>query len=387
MFRTDVVFAFQCAVGYSPCQARPSYFGTHNTSTHILPTASIMSLARFPVGSQMPRACGSLDYEYDSGDDWDDLGNDNDVDLANSTSSSSKGDDDDDDDGDGESSGGSNDSFINDDDSDDSDGFQQNKMLKARRAKLDRLRGKDKLIPSYSGPFENIPLSRHPLKASDLLVIPSGAEQHLTPAAFAAMLRTELALIGVTTHDQLALDKAEQERTAALRNKLAMSVEAVEEMHQIIVRDAKMKDDRVVFELKIKQMCDGVSKTEVLRTLKRFYTRSKGTLLRREMPWEPNDPRLFYKPPPKKTAATPNMTVAGAETAADSVAMSSAGLGGGGDIAAEGSRLAAQVEDETTMPAGYDEDQQQRDDEDDAVVGQKRSRLGDDGDEAFDRIS
>ncbi len=327
-FRTEVVCAMHCAVGYAPAQARPSYFGTHNTSHSILPFPSLLALARFPPGTDIPQSCGTLDYEYDSGDDWDYGGDEHDVDLADSSGDS-------DDDDSNSSSSDDDDSFINDVASDDSDGNIVNTTLRARRAKLDRIRGKDKLLPSFSGPFDGIPVMQHPLRLLDLMTVMSspgggivggssspqmmGPRRESDPASihdgvlqqwplskdmFARMMQAELAGVGVLTQEQIQLLQLEKERAAALRNKLAMSSEAIAQMHGLLIANPAMREETILHELRVQQLCAGVSKSEVQRTIKRFYLKVKGHWELRPVPWPADDPRLFVKSVAKPSAGS-----------------------------------------------------------------------------------
>ncbi|CUG92308.1 Hypothetical protein, putative [Bodo saltans] len=159
----EVVFCAFSSVGFEPAQARPSYWGTMNP---LLNTDELASLVHYPVDEEMPRLT-KVNYEYDSGDDWDVMESDD-------------GDVIDDGDGDaninvndeGDSDTDSDTSFVvDDDDNSEGDAEQLSSLVCARDRRQNRLRGKDRLVPGFSGPFENLSSLLHPLSHQTLFAI------------------------------------------------------------------------------------------------------------------------------------------------------------------------------------------------------------------------
>jgi hypothetical protein len=264
---SEVVYCGFHAVGYDPCQARPSYFGTYNVSRS---DSELRGLAQFPAGKEMPRL-SNIDYDYDSGDDWDHLDNDEDIEASDSSEEDEEDDDDDDD------------SFIDDNEvkAEDSDEEQQNKVLAARQRRLERLKGKDRLVPSFSGPFSDLALDCHPMRTFDIL-------ERLIPFTHASVTA---ALI-----EQLSLEDLMQppdEQALGLKNKREMNDEEINEMHRIIALSTRMSTDAVVDSLLRGRFCLGVANACIRRTIKRFYEKRHGMFLRRDAPWSVADERLF----------------------------------------------------------------------------------------------
>jgi hypothetical protein len=158
-FCREVVFCGFSAIGFEPAQARPSYWGTMNPA---LNSDELAALVRYPLGDTMPRL-STLNYEYDSGDDWDVMdSDDDDVDAS--------------DDEEAESDSGSEDSFIDDDAHSDSDTKNVSSFITARARRQNRLRGKDRLVPGFSGPFEGLVSRTHPLLTQSRFALASGVD-------------------------------------------------------------------------------------------------------------------------------------------------------------------------------------------------------------------
>ncbi|KAG5506282.1 hypothetical protein JIQ42_07900 [Leishmania sp. Namibia] len=303
-FDNEVVFAGFFAIGYDPCQSRPPYFGTYN---HLqeggLNEVELLQMGRFPLRGGIPRL-SNIDYEYDSGDDWDVMEGDEDIAM------SSSGDSDEADDM------GSLDSseleFIDDDD-DDSDCDIQRKIMEARQRRLHRLRNKDKLVPSYSGPFVGIPIDEHPLRGFDELE----RFAPLTATYFSKLLENEVnaftsggAGIPAGGDEGLSVEEleAKQQRAlmeAALKNRREMTDTELKALHTIIAANSKVSTKMILGVLKEQQLCIGVAKAEIGRTIKRFYERRHRSLVLRGEPWSPTDERLFARVASSKKAKPP----------------------------------------------------------------------------------
>ncbi|KAH9598369.1 Chromatin assembly factor 1 subunit A [Trypanosoma melophagium] len=352
-FCDEVVFCGFYAVGYDPCQSRPPYFGTHN-SQDSYNKEELLGLARFPVGTAMPQM-SNLDYQYDSGDDWDVVDGDEDIGASSS---------DNDDDGASDDSnscnsnssnafmGDSGDDFINDnDEDDDSDAELQRKMVEARQRRLNRLRHKDKLVPAFSGPFVGLAMIDHPLREYDRL---DRVSSTLEGSAFTALLEQELRAAGTITsaasavgnnnnnsnnigggvggadkvngndmitntisnnnglvtmvtdigNEELLEQQQQQQRllAAALRNRREMLPEELDALHVIIAANGKISFKAIVEALQQQQLCVGVARAEILRTICRYYERKHNTMVRRDEPWSATDERLYARQERRKAA-------------------------------------------------------------------------------------
>ncbi|CAD2222647.1 hypothetical protein AGDE_07680 [Angomonas deanei] len=294
LFNDELIYINFSAIGYEPCQSRPPYFGTFNTIQNGgLSNVELFQMARFSLDQEMPRLC-NVDYEYDSGDDWDVA----DGDDISSTST---------DDSDGANSLESTElDFINDDDGSDSEDGWQRKTMEARQRRMNRLKGKEKLIPAFSGPFVGIPCSDHPLRSYDRL-------QRVTPLTgvfFTALLEAEIrahnnfSSSGATAEDIALGDEQQKLVAAALNNRQReMSESELSALDLIVKANAKISMKGILDALNQQQLCVGVAKSEVFRTVRRFYERRHGMYIKRDKPWEPTDERLFQK---RKTARSAN---------------------------------------------------------------------------------
>ncbi|EAN91155.1 hypothetical protein, conserved [Trypanosoma cruzi] len=310
-FRDEVIFCGFYAIGYDPCQSRPPYFGTYN-SQDSLNMEELLQLARFDTGKEMPQM-SNLDYEYDSGDDWDVVENDEDLGASSS-------DTEDEEDSDYSSASDTDNDFINDndDEDDDSDAELQRKMVEERQRRLNRLRHKDKLVPVFSGPFVGIPRLEHPLRECDRM---ERLACTLDGASFTAMMEQEMrglgsaaALIslsdanrsgyggGGTVQTENATAESLDERVlqqrlvaAALRNRRDMLPDEIDAMHAIIAANGKIFPKAIVEALQGQQLCAGVARAEILRTIRRHYELKHKMMVRRPEPWSPTDERLFKK--------------------------------------------------------------------------------------------
>ncbi|CBZ24374.1 conserved hypothetical protein [Leishmania mexicana MHOM/GT/2001/U1103] len=293
-FDNEVVFVGFFAIGYDPCQSRPPYFGTYN---HLqegnLNEAELLQMGRFPLRRGIPRL-SNIDYEYDSGDDWDVMEGDEDI-AASSSSDSDK-------DSGLDSLDSSDLEFIDDSDSD-SDCETQRKIMEARQRRLHRLRNKSKLVPSYSGPFVGIPTDEHPLRGFDELerFVP------LNAAYFSKLLENELSTFtsggtGIPASDDEGLSAEEMEAKrqralmeAALKNRREMTDTEVKALHTIIASNSKVSTKMILAAFKQQQLCVGVARAEIERTIRRFYERRHRSLVRRGEAWSPTDERLFAR--------------------------------------------------------------------------------------------
>ncbi|KAF8287492.1 hypothetical protein TcBrA4_0018940 [Trypanosoma cruzi] len=310
-FRDEVIFCGFYAIGYDPCQSRPPYFGTYN-SQDSLNMEELLQLARFDTGKEMPQM-SNLDYEYDSGDDWDVVENDEDLGASSS-------DTEDEEDSDYSLTSDTDNDFINDndDEDDDSDAELQRKMVEERQRRLNRLRHKDKLVPVFSGPFVGIPRLEHPLRECDRMERLACA---LDGASFTELMEQEMrglgsavALIslsdanrsgyrgGGTVPTENATAESLDERVlqqrlvaAALRNRRDMLPDEIDAMHAIIAANGKIFPKAIVEALQEQQLCAGVARAEILRTIRRHYELKHKMMVRRPEPWSPTDERLFKK--------------------------------------------------------------------------------------------
>lgn len=297
-FNRETVYAGFFAIGYEPCQARPAYFGTHNNLQEGSVNGNeLQHLGRFPLGEQMPRL-SVLDYEYDSGDDWDAM--DGGEDVCMSSSSDTTADDD--------SLASSDLDFVASDDEDDggdSETELQRKIMEARQQRLRRLRGKDKLISSHSGPFVGIAPSEHPLRLWDRMDrLRSFADDALSEI-FAREIDARVS--GTNTAEEMVTGTLSPQPggaiEAALKNRRNMSEEETMAMHKLIEVNRMISTKAIIEGFREKQMCVGVPRAEIERTVKRFYERKHGSLTLREEPWSASDARLFVKPVKKNTTA------------------------------------------------------------------------------------
>ncbi|KAG5484977.1 hypothetical protein LSCM1_07056 [Leishmania martiniquensis] len=304
-FDNEVVFAGFFAIGYDPCQSRPPYFGTYN---HLqegeLNEVELLQMGRFPLGRGIPRL-SNIDYEYDSGDDWDVMEGDEDIAVSSSGDS---------DEADHLDSLDSSDlEFINDDDDEDSDCDIQRKIMEARQRRLNRLRKKDKLVPSYSGPFVGIPIDEHPLRGFDELE----RFAPLTGAYFSKLLENELnaftcASAGIPAggDEGLSAEELEAKRQralmeAALKNRREMTDFELKALHTIVAANSKVSTKMILGAFKEQQLCIGVARAEIERTIKRFYERRHRSLVLRGEPWSSTDERLFARVASSKKARSP----------------------------------------------------------------------------------
>ncbi|KAG5510293.1 hypothetical protein JKF63_07621 [Porcisia hertigi] len=293
-FDNEVVFAGFFAIGYDPCQSRPPYFGTYNhLQEGSLNEAELLHMGRFPLRTGIPRL-SNIDYEYDSGDDWDVMDGDEDI-AASSSGDSDK-------DADMDSLDSSDLDFIDDED-DDSDCDIQRKVIEARQRRLHRLRSKDKLVPSYSGPFVGIPTDEHPLRGFDKL-------ERFAPLSvtdFAKLLENQLhaftsgcASIPGADDEGLSAEEVEAKRQrvlmeAALRNRREMTDTELKALQTIIAANSKVSTKMILAAFKEQQLCVGVARAEIERTIKRFYERRHRSLILRAEPWLPTDERLYAR--------------------------------------------------------------------------------------------
>lgn len=302
----EVLFCGFFSIACEPFVARPPYFGSFNHFLNDnLSEGELLQLARFSPEEELPQF-SSLDYDYDSGDDWDVL--EGDEDIGSSV-------DDNEDDGDDEVEGSlcsSDLDFINDDvDESDSDNELQRNMIDARERRKNRLRGKDKLVPSFSGPFVGILPREHPLQKYDRLecfspLVQSCVEQKTRAENFfEVILKEELSLFGgvgratVLRPDTL-VGEAEMEEAmkqkiqeAALKNRREMSDEEIKAMKMAVGLNNRITSKLLFDTLRGQQLCVGVPQKEQERTLKRFFDRRHGMLIPRDKPWDSTDERLF----------------------------------------------------------------------------------------------
>lgn len=303
-FDSEVVFAGFYAIGYEPSQARPAYFGTYNNLQEGgINGVELRQIGRFPLGSQMPRL-SVLDYDYDSGDDWDAVDGGEDVCVS---SSSDTADDD-------ASLASSDLDFVASDDGDDDDGGDggdsetelQHRIMEARQRRLRRLRGKEKLIASHSGPFVGIPPGEHPLRMWDRLErLRSFAEDTLTAVLTQEM---EAKRSGTTSAEETAVGTLSPQHGGAvevtLKSRRSMSEEEITAMHALIAQNRLISTRAIVEGFQERRLCVGVPRIEIERTVKRFYERKHGSLTLREEPWSVSDARLFVRVARKTPAST-----------------------------------------------------------------------------------
>ncbi|TPP46604.1 Chromatin assembly factor 1 subunit A family protein [Leishmania donovani] len=301
-FDNEVVFVGFFAIGYDPCQSRPPYFGTYN---HLqegnLNEAELLQMGRFPLRCGIPRL-SNIDYEYDSGDDWDVMEGDEDI-AASSSSDSDK-------DTALDSLDSSDLEFIDDSDS---DCDTQRKIMEARQRRLHRLRNKSKLVPSYSGPFVGIPTDEHPLRGFDELE----RFAPLNAAYFSQLLEKELnaftsgsAGIPASEDEGLSAEEMEAKRQralmeAALKNRREMTDTELKALHTIVASNSKVSTKMILAAFKQQQLCVGVARAEIERTIRRFYERRHRSLVLRGEPWSPTDERLFARVSSSKKPKSP----------------------------------------------------------------------------------
>ncbi|CCW63544.1 unnamed protein product [Phytomonas sp. EM1] len=289
-FNSEVIFYGFFAVGYDPCQARPPYFGTCNHLQGGSRTnEELEQIARFPVGEQIPQF-STLDYDYDSGDDWDVMDGE-DIGASSSSDSNSNGDD--------ESFDSSDLDFINDDDID-SDCELYRRIIEARKRRLNRLRGKDKLVPLFSGPFVAISVEEHPLRRYDRLELMMLLSDSYLSSILEYELQVQHDYFANTTNDNSVntnVDETRQQKLmrAALKNRREMTADEINAVHDLVNVNGKVCARIIVAALREQHMCVGVARAEIERTVKRFYERKRGILVRRNQPWLPTDERLFSK--------------------------------------------------------------------------------------------
>lgn len=315
-FDNETLYCGFYSIGYDPFLARPPFFGSYNHfSNENISEVELLRLARFPVGEEPPRF-STLDYDYDSGDDWDMLEGDEEIGSSvdeeeNEEMSLSSSDLD----------------FINDNQEDnDSDDELQRNMIDARERRKKRLRGKDKLIPSFSGPFVGLLPHEHPLQQYDRLecfapplLLSTSADSipetlskdekgrstlQSEEDVFETILRAEVELFGGvgnsnSTYREAALDDEletamkQKLQEAVQRKRREMSSDELEALHLAISLQNRASSKVLLDILRSQQFCVGVAHVEFNRTLKRFYEKKHGMLVRRDIPWAATDERLF----------------------------------------------------------------------------------------------
>nr|CCD17424.1 unnamed protein product [Trypanosoma congolense IL3000] len=300
-FRDEFVFCAFYAIAYDPCQSRPPYFGTYN-SQDSLNLQELMQLGRFAAGTEMPQM-SNLDYEYDSGDDWDIVEDDEDLGDSSSGGTSSQGSGESND----ETSSGSDDKFINDNDDyeDDSEAELQRRMFESRQRRTIRLRQKDKFVPAFSGPFTGLSSLDHPLRDYDRFErISSALDADTFTSIFDQGLRswTNPTVLQASPDDdgesrqlEEVMNRHQRLSVAALRSRRELLPEELESIHTIVKANAKITLKGIVNLLLEQGLCVGVARAEIDRTIRRFYERNHSLLVRRKVPWSSTDERLFPK--------------------------------------------------------------------------------------------
>lgn len=272
-FCCEAVYASFHAIGFDPAQARPSYFGTVNAAIN---DSELQGLACFS-GSSMPRF-STINYDYDSGDDWDHMDSDEDVDAS------------DDEETDSDDDSGA-DSFIDDDDCGDSEGEQVSNVMIARSRRQNRLRGKDKLVPSFSGPFADLSVAAHPLRNFDCFEF----LQPCDPASVAKLLASELQKCAAVADAAPAIAN-----TQARRNRPLGDCE-LEEMLQYARDNPTAGREAVVAAIMQRQSFVAISKGEMFRGMRRLFEKhTKSGWIARDVRWTADDARLFEKPKSQK---------------------------------------------------------------------------------------
>lgn len=266
-FCKEVVFCGFSAIGFEPAQARPSYWGTMNPT---LNENELLALARFPLHSAMPRL-STLNYDYDSGDDWDVMDSDDDDVEAS-----------DDEEGESESSA-SNDSFIDDGACSDSDNEHVSSFINARTRRLNRLRGKDRLVPMFSGPFESLPTDSHPLSSKSAFHVAGGFNAQLVED----VLLSELAK--TVANDIVAKPKMQIQRYRQIEHY------ELQELQEFVSENARLTQSGIVDTLSKRPSFAGIATMEIRRVLKRFFEQNCGMFVARSSPWAADDERLFEK--------------------------------------------------------------------------------------------
>jgi hypothetical protein len=277
-FCKEVVFSGFSAIGFEPAQARPSYWGTMNP---MLNDTELLTLARYPLGSPMPQV-STLNYDCDSGDDWDVMdSDDDDVDAS------------DDEEGESDSSAdGSEDSFIDDDACSDSDNEQVSSFINARARRQNRLRGKDRLVPTFTGPFEGLSTGMHPLNGQSHFVVSQG----LTSAFIEEILLGELSK---TTAAHIVSKPSSQ-----IQRYRQVGEDELGELREFISHNPRTAVRSIMDSFAKRPSFAGIANSELRRTLKRFFEHKCGVFMPREEPWSADDPRLFEK----KISKNPKVT-------------------------------------------------------------------------------
>ncbi|CUG92307.1 Hypothetical protein, putative [Bodo saltans] len=280
-FCREVVFCGFSAIGFEPAQARPSYWGTMNPT---LNHDELASLVRYPLDDAMPRL-STLNYECDSGDDWDAMdSDDDDVDAS--------------DDEEIESDSGSEDSFIDDDAHSDSDTENVSSFITARARRQNRLRGKDRLVPVFSGPYETHTAASHPLSSLSRFALASGVDH-------AFIEQTMLDELSRLTGTDLAAVKTKSQ----VQRYRQIGDDEVEEIHAFLLLNARIAQASAVEIISKRPSFGGVAAAEVRRVLKRYYDNNGGAFVRRDVPWAVDDPRLFEKKLPKEKLPQERATI------------------------------------------------------------------------------
>ncbi|AAZ13163.1 hypothetical protein, conserved [Trypanosoma brucei brucei TREU927] len=306
-FCNEIIFCGFYAISFDPCESRPPYFGTYN-SQNALNVEELMRLARFGVSEEMPQM-SNLDYEYDSGDDWDVADGDEDVGMSGDSNSDEEVDEN------SSSIVGSdeaNNDFINDNDEydDDSEAEIQRRMFDSRERRRNRLKGREKFVPAFSGPFVAVSALDHPLRDYDKF---ERISSELNDEVFTTMFEQCLRSCGnvgsslTTNGNSNCTDVGENQQSFlphSQQDKRDMTRQEVDILHGIVAANSRISTAKIVTVLLEGGYCVGVSQAEMVRTIRRHYERNHGILVRRVEPWAATDERLFKRRKKQKAGAS-----------------------------------------------------------------------------------
>ena len=274
-FNGEIVLSAWFSVNYEQVQARPAYYGTYNTKL-----SNVLSFGRC-TGSEMPRA-SAIDYDADSGDEWDEPAEgdrvEDDKDEESETSDESSSEDE---------------KFINDDQLEfiNEEDREEHAQFCREQARLKKQREQKVPPPAIIyGPFVDLPLMRHPARNKDSLHLNLPEAYSSVHKLFLDVVRSELARATEEKEPQVEHKKIHSKPHTTPSEKAPdnktkhphhpnryLSGQHLQLLHDT-VRALKEKCSFDLLADSLLQLPDfaGVSRMCIERTLRAFYLRQSG---------------------------------------------------------------------------------------------------------------